>query len=233
MVSPAQVSYDVDVCCYTLSLVVNSLEREYTNSSTLRLVRKTAKAVNNPFVASLCLFSGVVTCLMIVLAALLLLVGDVAAAICRPDDVLRRPNEGSQWNFELGVCTDVNLAHKALGDAGVVVLSRMLAQNRLVTTLNLAGNGIGDEGAKALAGLIRANSILKSLDLRRNEIRDAGAAAIKGALPGLALSASTLENLDLRSNPLGSEGMALGTSVGGKGGRLKEFNKVRLSSHGP
>ena len=165
-------------------------------------------------------------------AALLLLVGGVGAQQrhCRPDDVITRSGsptgESSEWRFQFGDCIVVNLAHKALGDAGAAALSHALAGNSLVTTLTLAGNGIGNAGATALAGLIRASGTLKSLDLRRNEIGDAGATAIQGALPGGMASASRLDILDMRSNPMGPSALALGTAVGGRQCGIKEFNKV-------
>ena len=88
-----------------------------------------------------------------------------------------------------------------------------------LTSLDLAGKAIGVEGAMVVAGLALAMSSVTELNLTGNAIRDAGVSAICEAVQ--SNKETKLVALNVRDNEIGSEGAThrLQCSfLGGRGG---------------
>lgn len=99
--------------------------------------------------------------------------------------------------------TELRLAGKKLGDAGVVAIANALKTNTsLKIVLDLSDNDIGDEGAEALAEMLKVNSTLECVEIYYNHIGIKGAKALADALK----INTSLTDLDLEQNDILDEG---------------------------
>lgn len=90
----------------------------------------------------------------------------------------------------------LGLYRNSLGDAGALVLSSVLAKNKLpLHSLYLGGNNVGNAGAEALARALSSNRYLQVLSLEGGSLGDSGAIALASAIA----RSVTIVALDVRS----------------------------------
>eukprot|EP00316_Scyphosphaera_apsteinii_P005390 CAMPEP_0119315310 /NCGR_PEP_ID=MMETSP1333-20130426/35297_1 /TAXON_ID=418940 /ORGANISM="Scyphosphaera apsteinii, Strain RCC1455" /LENGTH=268 /DNA_ID=CAMNT_0007320627 /DNA_START=53 /DNA_END=859 /DNA_ORIENTATION=+ len=84
--------------------------------------------------------------------------------------------------FELKNCEELRLLGASIGDTGISLLAKALADNTNLRLLDLWSNGIGPAGAAALAVALKSNRHLDKLYLNENPIGSDGAASLAEAL---------------------------------------------------
>ena len=94
---------------------------------------------------------------------------------------------------------DADVTGKKIGEAGVVVLARVLPQCTALTKLNLYRTQIGDSGCVALSNVLPQCPALSYLSLESNQIGDSGGVALSNVLP----QCPALSELNLDDNPIG------------------------------
>ena len=98
---------------------------------------------------------------------------------------------------------DLSLAFNTIGEEGVTVVAKMLAENKSLTHLWLFGCHISGQGASELAAALCKNSTLKHLYLGHNPIGVEGAFSISDMLK----HNTSLEVLELRDDSVRKEGV--------------------------
>lgn len=86
----------------------------------------------------------------------------------------------------------LDLAGRALGPRGGLVVSSALFKNSRIVSLDLSHNELGDEGAMAMANLLRVNATLQHLNLSHNNMTDVG---------GIALASAFIPNVSATGQP--------------------------------
>lgn len=105
---------------------------------------------------------------------------------------------------ETPFCSSLDLSRNALGDAGALVVARLLSTYPRLEALDLSFNDIGDAGAAAIADALPQNSTLRSLTLHsapdgsvaKPRLTEAGLVHITLALQ----THSAIASVDLRNN---------------------------------
>jgi len=101
-------------------------------------------------------------------------------------------------------CSSLNLSRNALGDAGALVIARLLSTYPRLEALDLSFNDIGDAGAAAIADSLVQNSTLRSLTM--HSAPDGSVAKPRLTEAGLVHVALALQthraiaSVDLRNN---------------------------------
>ncbi|KPA80760.1 hypothetical protein ABB37_04213 [Leptomonas pyrrhocoris] len=77
--------------------------------------------------------------------------------------------------------TRLDVAGRALGPRGGLVVTSAIFKNTYVVSLDLSHNELGDAGAMSVANLLRVNTHLQHLNLSHNKMTDVGGIAIASA----------------------------------------------------
>jgi len=92
------------------------------------------------------------------------------------------------------------------GSNGAILIGKVLASNKTLTSLNLANNGIGPRGIRAIAQCLEVNNTLTNLNLHGNRGYLPGALALAHSL---SQHAHSLTYLDLSNNHLTFHGASV------------------------
>eukprot|EP01132_Coremiostelium_polycephalum_P010112 gene10112-12404_t len=98
----------------------------------------------------------------------------------------------------------IKLERSNLGDEGVILISKALKQQAIITSLDLSDNNITAVGMKELAQAVNINKSLKYLKLDGNHFGDEGLALLS---QGLKNKSSTLKSLYLSDCKITSKGI--------------------------
>lgn len=88
--------------------------------------------------------------------------------------------------------TRLDLAGRALGARGGLVVTSALLKNTYIVSLDLSHTELGDEGAMTVANLLRVNATLQHLNLSHNNMTDAA---------GIALASAFIPNVSATGQP--------------------------------
>ncbi|KAK7198068.1 Leucine Rich repeat/Leucine Rich Repeat [Novymonas esmeraldas] len=129
--------------------------------------------------------------------------------------------------------TRVDLAGRALGPRGALIVGTALLKNTYVASLDLSHNALGDEGAMAVASMLRVNTQLQHLNLSHNGISDVGGIALASAfIPNVSPTGQpgqwnrTLLGIVLMGNQLGDDTLL---AMGNAAACHRDLTRVDLS----
>ncbi|AIN95456.1 hypothetical protein LPMP_050150 [Leishmania panamensis] len=129
--------------------------------------------------------------------------------------------------------TRVDLAGRALGPRGALIVGTALFRNTYVTFLDLSHNELGDDGAISIASMLRGNTHVQYLNLSHNNMTDAGGIALASAfIPNVSPSGQpgqwnrTLFTLVLMGNRLGDDTLL---AMGNAAACHRDLTRVDLS----
>ena len=139
---------------------------------------------------------------------------------------IERFNEIPIKEIRSGSLTSLDLAGKAIGVAGAMVVAGLALAMSSVTELNLTGNAIGDAGVSAICEAVQSNKEIKlvSLNVGNNRIGSEGAKSVVA----MAAVTASVTHIDVRNNGIKGDGASELSAAVLANTRIEKFNEIPI-----